>query len=241
VLRWRWLCEGGRRVIGLLLASGLLGCSQQGSTLGDIEGPRSAAIQPEVTPARPLAIPADLPRATARPSPKRRLLFMVTGLARIPDDLPERQAKLAGIEAGLVDALYRIVRERPNDFEFVTGEPTSAEFVVALGEGLTLRYRLAPDTPLELELVLDDRGRRTRLRVVDGCLTHAPYDSAAVSKVLARTGGAIKLLYSGWSDQPGHYRVQLGYYELATSGRGGRHHPFADAPSPPATSSESAP
>ena len=90
-------------------------------------------------------------------------------------------------------------------------------------------------------VALGDRGCNLRLQVVDGSLTYAPYDSAAVSKVLARTGGAIELLYSGWSDQSGNYRVQLGYYELAASGRGEGRYRLTDAPSPASAPSEFTP
>jgi len=222
--------KGRRRAVGALLALSLLGCSQQGHTSPDTEPTLSAAVQPESGSAGVLAIPAHLPGPKGTHPAKRRLLFTVTGLARVPGNLPERQGRLVGLEAGLVDALYRIVCATPGDFEFLKGEPGGTDFVAVLGDDLTLRHHRPFGAPPELELVLDDRGRTIRLHVVDGRLTHDPYDSSAVSKVLERSGGAIKLLYARWSDQPGRYCVQLGYYELATSGRAERPHRLADAP-----------
>lgn len=160
-----------------------------------------------------LQIPADLPEGRRARSGRRVLLFAVTGSGVVPEHLPQQEAKLAGIEAALVDAVCRVVRGRPADFRLVEGDLAEGNFAVKVADNLVLRGSRSVGQPAELELLLDDRGRTTRLHVVDGRLSHPPYGPTAVAKVLRATGGAMKLLYTGWAEEPQRYCVQLGYYE----------------------------
>lgn len=168
-----------------------------------------------------LEIPADLPEGRRVWSGQRVLLFTVTGIGAVPEDLGQQEAKLAGIEAALVDAVGRIVCSGTGDFELVEGDVGEGNFAVKVADNLVLRGSRSVGQPAELELLLDDRGRTTRLHVVDGRLSHPPYGATAVAKVLSATGGAMKLLYTGWADEPHRYCVQLGYYRATVVAPGG--------------------
>jgi hypothetical protein len=183
----------------------LAGCATPDGPGGSASGQGSAELAT-------LQIPGALPAGRMATSTKRHLLFTVTGIGAVPEDLPQQEAKLAGIEAALVDAVGRIVCSGTGHFQLVEGELAEGNFAVKVADNLVLRGSRSVGQPAELELLLDDRGRTTRLHVVDGRLSHPPYGPTAVAKVLSATGGAMKLLYTGWADEPQHYCVQLGYY-----------------------------
>jgi len=183
----------------------LAGCATPDGRGGSIDRQESTEVAV-------LQIPADLPARHIATSTKRYLVFTVAGMGVVPDDLGRQEGKLAGIEAALVDAVARVVWSRMGDFQLVEGDLAEGKFTVKVADNLVLRGRRSGGQPVELELLLDDRGRTTRLHVVDGRLSHPPYGPTAVAKVLSATGGAMKLLYTGWAEEPDRYCVELGYY-----------------------------
>ena len=191
----------------------LAGCATPNGPGGSTSGQGSVELTV-------LQIPADLPEGRRARSGRRVLLFTVTGIGAVPEDLPQQEAKLAGIEAALVDAVGRIVCSGTGDFELVEGDVGEGNFAVKVADNLVLRGSRSVGQPAELELLLDDR--TPRLHVVDGRLSHPPYGPTAVARVLSATGGAMKLLYTGWADEPDRYCVQLGYYQVKVVSPAGR-------------------
>ena len=161
-----------------------------------------------------LWVPEPLGPAAGADVEPRRLIFSVTGLGKpFAADTEPVQAKLSASQASLVDALARVARHQPDQFQWARGTVKTASYTVVLADGLVLSRRVSGHGAT-LTLILDNRGRTARLIVADGRLTHPPYDRATVEAAFAAMGGRVQLLEMGWSKRQAGYWMRVGYYAL---------------------------
>jgi hypothetical protein len=181
------------------------------------------------TPAQPRAVQIDLHDAGTevpiqpletfeQPWPKRQFTFLVTGYGAEPRVGNAIERKTAALEAAVIDAIGRAVREMQRDPK--TGR-APVEYKKDLSNGLTVFGQLVSGAP-QTVVLLSHRGRAYELCARNGALMHPPHDSKIVQEIFAAAGGRLVLQATRATDRPGRYSADVGYYRQARADAGTR-------------------
>ena len=174
------------------------------------------------------AVETTRPAEAVRPAAvERRLAFLVTGYGVEPKSGGPVERKAAALEAAVVDAIGRAVREMQRDPK---RDRTPVEYKVTLAPGLNVFGQLVGGLPRTVVL-LDRRGRVTELCARNGLLAHPPHDSKVVQQIFAATEGRLVLHGTRPADKPGRYAAEVGCYRKVERGSATR--PAAGGAQPP--------
>lgn len=155
----------------------------------------------------PLPVPDEpLGRAT-------QLAFLATGFGVEPRSGNPVERKSSALEAAVIDAIGRAVRELQRDPKT---DKRPVEYTFDVGPNLTVFGQLVSGAPRTVVL-MDDRGRITELAARDGMLAHPPHDARVIQQIFAATEGRLVLNATGATDRPRRYRAEVGVYRAPTA------------------------
>ncbi len=214
-----------RRVCAFAIASALLatGCYREhrASPAVDLseteaaEHPKADAIRLSRTQVGAEVRPeADVQPAPEAPAVKRELLFVVTGFGETPETGGLLERRAAAVEAAVVDALGRAIRQKRRDPKTGTMSP---EYRVELSPRLIVVGQLvrgAFQTAIRLTVDRAGKSHDYELCVLNGVLAEPPHDRAIIDEIFQAAGGEFVLQSTGPTPEPGRYRAEVACYRV---------------------------